>query len=168
MSMQQGGALRPQSPAVPSDLPAMPRPVLSLHDYGRLETALFDELDLLSPMQPRIRTKLAEARVIPGEEIPESVVTLGSIVKYRIDGDRIERRILQPDRTPAPNGQYVSVFTPVGLALLGRVPGDIVGAELFDGAMLKIVIIAVDFQPEADSRRRERTPHPGDNGPEAA
>lgn len=167
MSTHERRARRPQ---LVSDnrLPGPLRPVLTLHDHGRLDAALFDELDLLSPMQPRTREKLAEARILPASDIPDSVVTLGSIVRYRIDGDRIERRVLQPGRAPAPNGQYVSVFTPVGLALLGHQPGDTVEAELFDGAVLTIEIVAIDFRPEADSRRREKAARPDGDGPEAA
>ncbi|MEQ8265576.1 MAG: GreA/GreB family elongation factor [Parvibaculum sp.] len=167
MSTHERRARRPQ---LVSDnrLPGPLRPVLTLHDHGRLDTALFDELDLLSPMQPRIREKLAGARILPGSDIPDTIVTLGSIVRYQVDGDRIERRILKPDRTPAPNGQYVSVFTPVGLALLGHGPGDTVEAALFDGAVLNIRITAIDFQPEADSRSRAHAPHNGGDGPEAA
>lgn len=180
MSTHERRALRPQLVSDNHE-PGPLRPVLTLHDHGRLDTALFEELDLLSPMQPRIREKLAGARVLPGRDVPDNVVTLGSIVRYRVDGDRIQRRILQPNRAPAPNGQYVSVFTPVGLALLGRMAGETVQTELFAGAVLTIEIIAVDFQPEADTRRRIETDRaaraivpdtedaaPDDHGPEAA
>lgn len=171
MFIRRHDASRPR--LLPMDQPGPSRPVLTLHDYGRLETSIYDRHDMASRMQTRIQTKLAGARVVPGSQIPETVVTLGSIVRYRVDGDRIERRMLQFDRAPAPNGQYVCVFTPVGLALLGQSQGDTVETTTFDGRPLRIVISSVEFQPESDTRRRERScnddsPPDGGGGPEAA
>lgn len=153
MFIRRRDASRPH--LLPIDRPGSSSPVLTLHDYGRLETSACERHDMASRMQTRIQAKLADARVIPGSQIPETVVTLGSIVRYRVDGDRIERRMLQLDREPAPNGQYVCVFTPVGLALLGQSQGDTLDTTTFDGRPLKIVIGSVEFQPESDTRRRE-------------
>ena len=65
------------------------------------------------------------------------------------------------------------MLTPIGLALFGQSAGDIVEAELFDGARLTLEFTGIDFQPEADIRRRmARTAPDGDgpdnNGPKAA
>ena len=168
MSMRDSGALRPYSlNAVP---PPAGRPVICLHDYGRLEIAAFEQLDMLSPMRPRIAGLLAEARVVPGNEIPADIVTLGSIVRYRVDGDRLERRLLTLGREYAPNDQYVNVLTPVGLALIGRRPGEMVTAATFEGRVLSISIMLLEHQPEAAARARGAGPDDGhdDNGPEAA
>ncbi|PKP72285.1 MAG: hypothetical protein CVT83_00670 [Alphaproteobacteria bacterium HGW-Alphaproteobacteria-5] len=170
MFIQRRDASRPQ--LLPMDQPGSSRPVLTRHDYGRLETSTHERHEPASRMQTRIQAKLTDARVVPGSQIPETVVTLGSIVRYRVDGDRIERRMLQFDREPAPNGQYVCVFTPVGLALLGQSQGDTVETTTFDGRPLRIVIGSVEFQPESDTRRRDsiyRDDSPLDGGgPEAA
>jgi regulator of nucleoside diphosphate kinase len=146
--------------------PPAGRPLIGLHDYGRLEIAAFEQLDMLSPMRPRIARLLAEACLVPGNEVPADTVTLGSIVRYRVDGDRLERRLLTLGREYAPNDQYVNVLTPVGLALIGRRPGETATAETFEGRMLAISIAALEYQPEAAARAREAGPD-GD-GPEAA
>ena len=148
--------------------PPAGRPLIGLHDYGRLETAAFEQLDMLSPMRPRVARLLTEARVVPTREMPDDIVTLGSVVRYRVDGDRIERRILTLGRGDAPNGQYVAVLTPVGLALVGRRPGETVTAETFEGRTLSISIVALEHQPEAATRAREATPDGDGDGPEAA
>ncbi|MEP5662821.1 GreA/GreB family elongation factor [Parvibaculum sp.] len=171
MSMRDNGATRLRS-LHPAPAPATApgggnRPQLGLHDYGRLEVAAFEELDMLSPMRPRIAALLTEARVVPSAEIPEDVITLGTTVRYRVDGDRLERRLLTLGRQHVPNGQYVCVLTPVGLALLGRKPGELVEAETFDGGKLRIAIASVEHQPEAEARAR-MPDGPDDNGPEAA
>lgn len=170
MSMRDSGALRPHSlNSVPPPAPTE-RPLIGLHDYGRLEIAAFEQLDMLSPMRPRIAALLAEARVVPGNEIPADIVTLGSIVRYRVDGDRLERRLLTLGRDHAPNGQYVNVLTPVGLALIGRRSGETATAETFEGRTLAIAIAALEYQPEAAARAREAEPDgdDDDDGPEAA
>ena len=172
MSTTHGGSSRPQLNIVPNPQTAS-RPVLTSSDYARLEAASFEDLDLTNPMRTRVRAKLVEAKVVPGAAIAETVATLGSIVRYRIEGRLPERRMMQLQRGPAPNGQYLSVLTPIGLALFGQSAGDIVEAELFDGARLKLELTGIDFQPEADIRRRmARTAPDGDgpdnNGPEAA
>lgn len=172
MSIVNGGGSRAQLNIVPNPQTAS-RPVLTSSDYARLEAASFEDLDLTSPMRNRVHAKLVEAKVVPGAAVAETVATLGSIVRYRIDGRLAERRMMQLQRGPAPNGQYLSVLTPIGLALLGQSPGDIVEAELFDGARLTLELTGIDFQPEADIRRRMTATAPDrdgpdNNGPEAA
>ncbi|MDO9127613.1 GreA/GreB family elongation factor [Parvibaculum sp.] len=167
MSIRNGGASRPQL-VLAATPPPEQRPLLTSHDYARLELVCFEQLDLLNPMTPFVRAKLAEARVIPGTEIPGTVATLGSIVRYRIEDRMLERRILQLDARHTPNGHYLSALTPIGLALLGRSAGDICEAELFNGAKLKIAIALVEHQPEAEIRRRAQGSRPGGDGPEAA
>lgn len=142
------------------------RPVLGLHDYGRLEVATYEQFDVQSPMRSRIAKLLSDAHVIPTGEMPPNVITLGSTVRYRVDNDRMERRMLTVGREIVPNGQYVSVLTPVGLALLGRKPGETVETETFDGLRLSIAIVMLEHQPEAAARAQDAGPD--DDGPEAA
>ncbi len=165
MSIRDNGATRLRSlHPVPAN--GNGRPLLGLHDYGRLEVAAFQELDMLSPMRPRLARLLSEARVVPSPEIPANVITLGTTLRYRVDGDRMERRLLTLGREHVPSGQYVSVLTPVGLALLGRTPGETVEAETFNGDILRIVISMLEHQPEAEARARSFGGY--DDGPEAA
>ncbi|MBX3507420.1 MAG: GreA/GreB family elongation factor [Parvibaculum sp.] len=164
MSMRDTGALRLQPNS--QTAVAETRPVLGLHDYGRLETAVFDHLDILSPMRPRVAALLAAARVVPSREVPGDTVTLGSVVRYRVDGDRLQRRILVLGREHVPNGQYVNVLTPVGLALIGHRSGETVVAARLDEGMLTIVIEGLDHQPETELRARSGSDN--DHGPEAA
>lgn len=164
MSMRNTGAVRLQSAShIRTD---ETRPLIGLHDYGRLETAIFDHLDILSPMRSRVAALLASAAVVPSREVPGDVITLGSVVRYRVDGDRLQRRILVLGNEHAPNGQYVNVLTPVGLALIGRRAGETVAAPRLDEGSLTIVIEGLDHQPEADLRAKSIDDD--DNGPEAA
>ena len=164
MSMRDTGALRLQSTSyIRTD---ETRPLIGLHDYGRLETAIFDQLDILNPMRTRLAALLAAAHVVPSREVPADVITLGSTVRYRVDGDRLQRRILVLGRDHAPNGQYVNALTPVGLALIGRRAGETVAAARLNEGTLTIVIEGLDHQPEAELRARSGPDDGG--GPEAA
>ena len=92
MSIRDNGATRLRS-LHPAPANGNGRPLLGLHDYGRLEIAAFQELDMLSPMRPRLARLLSEARVVPSPEIPANVITLGTTVRYRVDGDRMPQYV---------------------------------------------------------------------------
>jgi len=168
MSNKDNGATRlPSYKANRINEPRHPRRVLSSHDYGRLEITAFEEIDMLNPMRQWIAHLLSVAQILHSDEMPEDVITLGTTVRYRIDGDVQQRRLLTLGHQQVPNGQYVSVLTPVGLALIGRKPGETVEAEVFDGRKLRIEISALENQPEAEARAR-MTQGRTDDGPEAA
>ena len=84
MSMRDSGAVRPHplnSVSLQAGPPPTGRPLIGLHDYGRLEIAAFEHLDMLMVMGARIAKLRAEARVVAGNERPADVVKLGSIVR---------------------------------------------------------------------------------------
>lgn len=139
-------------------------PVLTSTDFARLEIFAFDET---GPMRKALIAKLAEGRIVSGDKIPASVATIGSVLRYRVGGGVVERRTLTLPANAKPNGQFVSVVAPVGLALLGRKAGETVVLDLPGGSRLSVELIEVEFQPEAEVRRRSY-PTPRDDGPGAA
>jgi regulator of nucleoside diphosphate kinase len=139
-------------------------PLLTSADFARLEIFAFDAS---GAMRKALLTKLAEARIAGGERIPETIATIGSVLLYRIDGGGVERRTLALPANATPTGQFVSVVTPMGIALVGRIAGETLEAEQPDGGRLTVELIAVEFQPEAEVRRRSM-PRPHDDGPGAA
>lgn len=171
MSTHRGGANRPQLTLIATP-PPVTRPVIAAHDFARLENAARELLDRQNPMQVQIRTKLGEARVVPEGEVPDNVATIGSIIRYRAEGRLLERRELWIGSDPAPSEHYLNVFTPIGLALLGHAPGNVCEAELFNGMKLNVALVMLEFQPEAENRRRKSADTfddlPDDDGPEAA
>jgi regulator of nucleoside diphosphate kinase len=137
--------------------------VMSSTDFARLEVMACEEAGAI---RARLLSKLELGKIISGDAMPANVATIGSVLRYRIGDGPLERRTLALPEVSRPNGQFINVLTPVGLALLGRLAGETFDVPLADGGSLTISLAAVEFQPEAEARRRS-TPPDGD-GPEAA
>jgi regulator of nucleoside diphosphate kinase len=104
--------------------------------------------------------EIDRARVIDAARVPPDVVTMHSTLRIRdLSRDTSEEYTLVYPEDAALRRGKLSVFTPVGTALLGRRVGDVVRLETADG-LRSIVVEAVLYQPEAAARR-----HPGDSSP---
>lgn len=135
-------------------------PVLSAHDAARLELM---SMEAPGDLRSQIVAKLTNAQLTSGNDIDDDIATIGSVLIYQIgDGPRQRRTLSLPD-VSHPNGQFINLLTPVGLALLGARAGDEMTAPLLDGGTLQITLHEVEFQPEAEVRRRS-TLRPDDDG----
>tara|TARA_R110000868_G_scaffold877_18_gene6665 strand:- start:2914 stop:3375 length:462 start_codon:yes stop_codon:yes gene_type:complete len=143
---------------------AATEPILSANDFARLEILLCEER---GATRDRIRSKLDVATVISGHAIAHDVATIGSILRYRIGDGPVQRRTLSLPDVSHPNGQFINLLTPVGMALLGSSEGTCQQVALPDGGSVMLELLDVEFQPEAEVRRRS-TWVPDDNGPDAA
>ncbi len=139
-------------------------PILSANDFARLEIMLCEER---GATRERIRAKLDAASVVSGHAIAHDIATIGSVLRYRIGDGPIQRRTLSLPDVSHPNGQFINVLTPVGIGLLGRSEGTCCSVVLPDGGTIMLELLDVEFQPEAEVRRRS-TWVPDDNGPGAA
>lgn len=138
-------------------------PILSANDAARLELMAYEEP---SELRAQIFAKLTNARLVSGNEIGPDIATIGSIVHYQIGNAHVERRTLSLPEVTRPNGQFINLLTPVGLALLGARAGDTIAVTLVDGGSLTLQLHEVEFQPEAEVRRRSTWV--SDDGPGAA
>jgi regulator of nucleoside diphosphate kinase len=137
--------------------------ILSSNDFARLEIMALDEG---GTTRERILAKLDAGTVASGENIASNVATIGSVLRYRFGNGPVERRTLSLPSVARPTGQFINVVTPVGLALLGRRAGQRWAVELPEGRSIMLELLEVEFQPEAEVRRRS-TWVP-DDGPGAA
>lgn len=119
----------------------------------------------------RLLEKLTRKKIVANHQMPRSIATMGSMLRYRIGDGPWQRRILSfPDAAP-PSGQFLNVVTPIGLALLGRKEGEILDVELPDGRCVTVELDEVSFQPEAEARKSLLPldgDAPFDDGPDAA
>lgn len=140
--------------------------VLSAHDAARLELM---SMEAAGELRSQIVAKLTHARLTSGNDIGDDIATIGSVLRYQIGDGPIQRRTLSLPDVSHPNGQFINLLTPVGLALLGSRVGEEVTAPLLDGGVLQITLHEVEFQPEAEVRLRSslRQDDNGD-GPSAA
>jgi regulator of nucleoside diphosphate kinase len=88
---------------------------------------------------------LMEARLVPDEALPADRVAMNSRVTYEELPGGARRSIVlsYPLDADAAAGR-VSVLSPVGMSLLGRVPGAVVEPPMPDGRALRIRVLALE------------------------
>ena len=109
----------------------MPRNiVISSADLQQLQ-ALINSALLDSRVPPAglqaLEGELARARVVPADEVPADVITMGSTVGFRdlATGEEDEYTLVYPREADVLNNR-ISVFAPIGTALLGFRVGDVI------------------------------------------
>ncbi len=122
---------------------------LSSLDLDRLEDLLASVSPQAVPGKADLLAELNRAEVVAPEEVPPTVVTMNSTVRFRItnSGEEFCLTLVYPkDVNGAPD--RVSVLAPVGSALLGLS----VGAELDwprpGGGLMTVQVLDVVYQPE--------------------
>ena len=97
----------------------------------------------------RLEELLATSDVVDSQRVPPDVVTLYSQVLLET-GDGVPQKIAvcYPEHADPQEG-FVSVFSPVGMALLGLSVGQVARWEVPSGSEGRAVVAAVLFQPEA-------------------
>ena len=102
------------------------------------------------PGSPGIDDVLDDALVVPSRRVAPDIVTMYSQVLLRFVGDHVQRKVTlcyPPDAEP--QFGFVSVLSPIGLALLGQSVGATVRWESPDGSERRAELDAILFQPEA-------------------
>ncbi len=126
-----------------------PNIVISSLDAQRIE-ALLDSLQGESfPGKAELETELGRAVVVKPEQIPATVVTMNSTVKFRVMPSQQESclTLVYPKDLDA-SGQKISILAPVGSALLGLSTGDEIEWPGPAGGSLKVRIEEIVYQPE--------------------
>lgn len=125
-----------------------PSIILSSQDLERIE-ALLDTLLPDFPAAQSLREELDRADILPPQEVPPSVVTMRSTVRFQIDEspETFCLTLSYPREMPdVPDG--ISILTPIGTALLGLSVGDSIDWPRPDGQLVKVRIVEVLYQPE--------------------
>lgn len=93
---------------------------ISTHDYGRLETLVHTQLAASHPIARFLKTELERAVVRPERHLPPDSVRMNRRVLFRVDDTgRTESRFLVYPQQYHTTGQYLSILSPLGVALLG-------------------------------------------------
>jgi regulator of nucleoside diphosphate kinase len=123
---------------------SVPDIVVADTDHKRLTglaTALFDRSpdladDLLAEME--------RARVVAPEAVPADVVRMGSPVSYKAeDGETRRVTLVFPVDADISEGK-VSIFTPIGVALIGLSAGQSIAWTGRDGKPHRLTVISVE------------------------
>ncbi|WP_370637504.1 nucleoside diphosphate kinase regulator [Cupriavidus sp. AU9028] len=94
---------------------------------------------------------LERAAIVEPGAVPRDVVTMNSRLRCTLEGDPAPREwtLVYPDAADFEAGR-VSVFSPVGQALLGARVNDTVSYRLPDGRAQTVTIQELSWQPEAN------------------
>src|SRR5690606_34295753 len=102
-----------------------PKVVISTRDAERLEALLESMRGKSFPGKAELEAELDRADVVEPQEMPPTVVTMNSTVKFRVQSSQEEFQLtLVYPRDVDQSGGTISVLAPVGSALLGLSQGD--------------------------------------------
>ncbi|MBK1701949.1 nucleoside diphosphate kinase regulator [Thiococcus pfennigii] len=126
-----------------------PTVIISSLDAERLER-LIDSLPSESfPGKGDLEAELDRADVVAPKDVPATVVTMNSTVRFEVDSSLEEfcLTLVYPKDLDGSGGK-ISILAPVGSALLGLSQGDEIEWPKPGGGMLRVRIKEVTYQPE--------------------
>lgn len=122
-------------------------------DLQRLER-LLDSQEAGGPDSSALERELARAQVVGHDEVPPGVVTMNSRVHCREEGSGKDYHLTLVYPQDAGADGRVSVLAPVGSALLGLSVGQHIDWPGPGGKLIKLTLLAVEYQPEAAGEYR--------------
>lgn len=98
-----------------------------------------------------LEAELDRANIVPSSEMPPTVVTMNSTVKFSVktSDEKFELTLVYPEDVDS-SGQTISILAPVGSALLGLSQGDEIEWPKPGGGVLTVTIEDVTYQPERE------------------
>lgn len=126
-----------------------PQIILTSQDLDRLD-ALLESLPAKAfPDKAALQAELDRAEVVEPQEVPPSVVTMNSTVRFSIeDSDEDFRLTLVYPKDTDGNADRISILAPVGSALLGLSVGDELEWPRPGGGTMKVRVVEIVYQPE--------------------
>lgn len=127
----------------------MPFPVVGESLLTELDHVRLTRLQA-AQVSPSLGGLLAAADLVPSRLVPADVVTMYSQVRVRDPQTaQVHTCALCYPADAEPESGFISVLSPLGLALIGRRVGDAVACHMPGGGERRYVIEALLFQPEA-------------------
>lgn len=126
-----------------------PSIVISSLDADRLDK-LLDSLPAHSfPGKADLESELARADVVEPKDVPSTVVTMNSTVRFRVESssEAFTLTLVYPKDMDL-SGSTISILAPVGSALLGLSCGDEIEWPKPGGGVLHVHIEEIVYQPE--------------------
>jgi regulator of nucleoside diphosphate kinase len=137
--------------SIPREDPmSLPQITITKPDFDRLG-ALFASVGPANDgWVERLDEELARANVVPADSVPPDVVTMNSRVCFEDENAGVTREItlVYPSDADAESSR-VSVFAPIGSALLGLRVGQSIDWPLPNGRRKRYRVVSIPYQPEA-------------------
>lgn len=126
-----------------------PNIVISSLDAERLDALLASIPRDIFPGRAELEAELARAEIVEPRDIPTTVVTMNSTVRFRVESSTEEFTLtLVYPRDMDSSSDKISILAPVGSALLGLSQGDEIEWPRPGGGTLRVRIEEVLYQPE--------------------
>lgn len=126
-----------------------PAITLSSLDMNRLE-ALMEKLPSNFPGLEALEAELDRADVLDPQEMPSNVVTMNSTVRFTlVETNNHQTLTLVYPKEADGSPDKVSVFAPVGTALLGLRVGDVFELPSPSGKAVTVKVEEITYQPES-------------------
>lgn len=131
--------------------PTVSKPPITLSslDLDRIEALLAAIPASVFPNKAQLQSELDRADVLAPEQIPATVVTMNSTVKFSIEetGKEFCLTLVYP-RDMDGSTDRISIFAPVGSALLGLSVGDSLAWPGPGGKTMTVHVTEIIYQPE--------------------
>jgi len=126
-----------------------PKIVISSLDADRLDQLIESLPRSDFPGKDELEAELARAQVVDPEDVPPTVVTMNSTVRFKVESSSEEFTLtLVYPKDMDSSSDKISILAPVGSALLGLSQGDEIEWPKPGGGVLHVRIEEVTYQPE--------------------
>lgn len=121
--------------------PAEPPIILDKQHVEELRALAASAIDQMPDAAGRLLQEIERATVVPSDQMPENVVTIGSTVTFRDDTrDALQTVTLVLPAEADISQRRISVLTPIGAALIGLAEGASIGWETRLGEQRRLTV----------------------------
>lgn len=126
-----------------------PKIIISESDFSRLMGLAEDAPEKSAAVADQLMAELDRAKVVAPGKVPATVVQMGSSVEFESsDGHKRQVTLVYPGEADIAEGK-ISIMTPIGAALIGLSPAQVISFALRDNREQKITVLAVSKPGEA-------------------
>ncbi|MCX5834436.1 MAG: nucleoside diphosphate kinase regulator [Deltaproteobacteria bacterium] len=124
---------------------------ISSTDLDRIESVLDSSSSKRLPALDQLREELDRAKIVEPENMPPGVITMNSSARCVDEKSNKEYHftLVYPSDANVDQNR-VSILSPMGSAMLGLAEGQSIEWELPGGRQLKLRVLEVTYQPEAE------------------
>ncbi|HSH43680.1 MAG TPA: nucleoside diphosphate kinase regulator [Arenicellales bacterium] len=126
-----------------------PNIIISSRDADRLYELLESLPRDAFPGKAELENELGRARIVEPEEVPDTIVTMNSTVRFRVESSsEVFSLTLVYPKDMDSSSSKISILAPVGSALLGLSQGDEIEWPKPGGGSLRVRVEEIVYQPE--------------------
>jgi regulator of nucleoside diphosphate kinase len=128
---------------------AKPTLIIDAGHYERLIALAMRWMKQAPELARQLLDEVERARILPSEDMPADVVTIGSQVTFRDEGTgAVETVWVVLPHDASIDERRVSVLAPIGAALIGLSVGQRIDWQIVDGRVRRLSVLEVSQAPK--------------------